>query len=177
MSCCGNSRSENAIRPMGTLQPYPITTQQPSPHPLITPFQDKQQAFQPPSIVSPPPVHAVPRFNGGAQSPPPPSTTTHSSLPPSSPPPALSQMGAFNLVDPTGSLNPLRRPSPAYPAAGNPNILSTYQSPALPMTASVPPTDDGKMSVSIDFGESLASPDEPVPRSLTLVQGLLSLAW
>lgn len=160
MSCCGNPRTENAVRPAGAYQPYPLTTQQPSPHPVITPFQEKpyqpyqqsfqSQPFQPPGITSPPQVHTMPHMNGGAQSPPPPSTMTHSSLPPSSPPPSLPHMGGFN--DPTGSLSPLRRPSPAYPAGGNQNILSTYQGSAPPMSASVPPTDEGKMSVSIDFG-------------------------
>lgn len=88
-------------------------------------------------------------------------------------------MGTFNpsaLVDPMGSLSPLRRPSPAYPAAGNPNLLSTYQ-PSLPIASSVPPMDEGKMSVSIDFGERRASLPRP-RRGLTfMVQGLLSLVW
>jgi hypothetical protein len=163
MSCCGNARSENAVRPInGTYQPYPLTTQQPSPHPVITPFQEKpfqhqqqQQPFQPPGITSPPPAHVLPHMNGGAQSPPPPSTMTHSSLPPSSPPPTQPQMSGF--IDPMGSLSPLRRPSPAYPAAGNPNIISTYQSSAPLVPNTVPPTDEGKMSVSIDFGERRVS--------------------
>jgi len=156
MSCCGESRPQNGVRPVGTLQPYPITTQQPSPHPVITPFQEKP--FQPPNIVSPPPVHAAPYLNGGTRSPPPQSSTTHGSFPPS-PPPMLPQMGTFNrtVVDPAGSLSPLRRPNAAYSPARNPNILSTYQGSAAPMPTSVPPTDEGKMSVSIDFGEPRVS--------------------
>jgi len=162
MSCCGESRPQNGVRPVNSFQPYSITNQQPSPHPVITPFQEKPfQPFQPPNIVSPPPVHAMSQFDGGTRSPPPQSSTTHGSPPPVSPPPsALPQMGTFNRtsVDPAGSLSlsPLRRPSAAYSPAGNPNILSTYQ-PSAPMPNLVPPTDEGKMSVSIDFGEPRVS--------------------
>jgi hypothetical protein len=156
MSCCGESRPKDGVRPIGTLQPYPITTQQPSPHPVITPFQEKPfQPFQPPNIVSPPPVHASPHLNGGTQSPPPQSSSAHGPLPPNSPGPTLPQMGTYSraVVDPAGSLSPLRRPSAAYGPTRNPNILSTYQGSATPMPTSIPPTDEGKMSVSIDFGE------------------------
>lgn len=153
MSCCGESRPQSGVRPVGTLQPYPITTQQPSSHPVITPFQEKPfQPFQPPNVVSPPPVHAVPHPNGGSQSPPPQLNTGLGSFPPASPPSTLAQMGTFNR-DAPGSLSPLQQPSAAYSPAGNPNILSTYQGSATPMPTSVPPTDEGKMSVSIDFGE------------------------
>ncbi|KAH9960279.1 actin-like ATPase domain-containing protein [Russula dissimulans] len=155
MSCCGASRdhvSSTRRGPVATLQPSPVS-QQPTPHPGIDPFLEKV-SFRPPTIASPPPVHSLSRFNG-AQSPPP--SSTHGSIPPS-PPPTVSQMGAFNrssVVDSAGSLTPLRRPTPAYAASGNPNLLSTYQSPTA-VAPSLPPTDEGKMSISIDFGTTFS---------------------
>jgi hypothetical protein len=150
MSCCGASRAQNKSGPdVGTLQPFPITTHQPRPRPLITPFGEKEP-FHPPSISSPPPVQSLSRLNGAHS--PPQSSTTHGSIPPSSPPPTVGTFNRSTVVDTPGSLSPLRRPSPAYPPAGNLNLLSTYQSSA-PMSSSLPPTDEGKMSISIDFGE------------------------
>ncbi|KAH9982005.1 actin-like ATPase domain-containing protein [Russula compacta] len=67
-------------------------------------------------------------------------------------------MPAFNrgsIVDHTSSLSPLRLPSPAYPASGNQNLLSTYQSPAA-VPPSLPPTDEGKVSIAIDFGTTFS---------------------
>jgi len=155
MSCCGTSRSpDTTIRsgPVATLQPFPIS-QQPAAHPGIDPFLEKD-TFRPPTINSPPQAHSLSRFHG-AQSPPP--SSTHGSIAPS-PPLSVSQMGTFNrssVIESTGSLAPLRRPTPAYATPGNPNLLSTYQSPTA-VAPSLPTTDEGKMSVSIDFGERRA---------------------
>ncbi|KAI0297007.1 hypothetical protein B0F90DRAFT_1742262 [Multifurca ochricompacta] len=153
MSCCGTSRSPNTkSAPIGTLQPFPIT-HQPTAHPGISPFTEKS-SFHPPSISPPPATHSLFRVNGN-QSPPPPSSTTHGSAAPS-PPPIAPQFGAFNqnsTVDVTGSLSPLRRPSPSHPASGNPNLLSTYQSSAPLSNSSM---DEGKVSVSIDFGTTFS---------------------
>ncbi|KAI0289646.1 hypothetical protein BC826DRAFT_597825 [Russula brevipes] len=152
MSCCGDTRPANTNGTVGTHQPYPVSNQ-PTPHPGISPFLEKG-TFQPPNI-SPPPA-AAQSFShfSSAQSPPPTSPTLHGSNAPS-PPPTISQMSAFNrgsVADPTGSLSPLRRPSPAYPATGNQNLLSAYQT-SVSVPPSLPTTDEGKMSVSIDFGE------------------------
>ncbi|KAI9512146.1 actin-like ATPase domain-containing protein [Russula earlei] len=144
MSCCGTPRSQKTSDTVATLQPFPIS-QQPTARPEISPFLEKE-SFRPPTISSPPPVHSLSRFNG-AQSPPP--SSTHGSVPPS-PPPTASQMGTFNrgsVIDSSASLSPLRRPTPAYPSSGNPNLLSMYQ----PVHGH-----EGKMSISIDFGTTFS---------------------
>jgi hypothetical protein len=154
MSCCGVSRSQDVRSDtVGTLQPFPIS-QQPTPHPRIDPFPQKPSP-NPPTIPSPSLVHPFTGLTGNQPSPPS-SSTNHGSVT-SSPPPLLdSQMGALGFgstADAMGSLSPLRRPSPSYPASGtNPNLLSTYQ-PSAAIPASLPLTDEGKMSVAIDFGE------------------------
>ncbi|KAI9451257.1 hypothetical protein BJY52DRAFT_1298655 [Lactarius psammicola] len=159
MSCCGSVRTDEgnsrSAPTGGTLQPFPIS-HQPTAHPGINPFLEKS-TFHPPSVSSPPPVHALSQF-GGTHSPPPPSSTTHGSLAPS-PPPQSPQMNMFHgtsSADLSGSLNPLRRPSPSYPASGNPNLLSTYRPSVAIPAPSVPTTDEGKMSVSIDFGTTFS---------------------
>jgi hypothetical protein len=166
MSCCGNprppaqtpqSKSVNA----STLQQFSVS-QQPAAHPGISPYSTpapEMSPFRPPNISTPQPVHPSPYLNG-YHSPPPTSSTAHGSIPPS-PPSAGPQAGMFNrasVVDPTRSLSPLQRPSPAY---ATPNLLSTYPSAAVP---SLPHPDEGKMSVSIDFGER-RPPEPPTPRS------------
>jgi hypothetical protein len=77
-------------------------------------------------------------------------------------------------------LSPLQRPTPSYASSGNPNLLSTYQSSAA-VPASLPPTDEGKMSVAIDFGENRATyPARLICAVLGLtgmVQELLFRVW
>jgi hypothetical protein len=157
MSCCGSARphegNSRSAPAGGTVQPFPIS-HQPIAHPEINPYAEKS-TFQVPSISSPPPVHALSQF-GGTQSPPPPSSTTHGSVAPSPPPQSPQFNSSFHgssLADLSGSMNTLRRPSPSYPAAGNPNLLSTYRPSVAIPAPSVPTTDEGKMSVSIDFGK------------------------
>lgn len=154
-SCCGSARTHEgnsrSAPAGGTLQPFPIS-HQPTAIPGINPYPEKS-SYQAPTISSPPPVHALSQW-GGTQSPPPPSSTTHSVAP--SPPPQSPQLNGFqgsSFADLSGSLNPLRRPSPSYPAAGNPNLLSTYRPTIAIPAPPVSTTDEGKVSVSIDFGE------------------------
>ncbi|KAH9993029.1 actin-like ATPase domain-containing protein [Russula vinacea] len=161
MSCCGNPRPPQSVQaqsrsvPVGTVQQFPVS-HQPTAHPAITPFPASadRSTFRPPNITSPQPVHSLSHLNGTHS--PPPTASTAFSLPPASPS-GGPQMGMFNqtsVVDPTGTLSPLRRPSLTYSASGNQNIISTYQSsPTGPL---LPPTDDGKMSVSIDFGTTFS---------------------
>jgi hypothetical protein len=167
MSCCGSARTpegDSKSAPAGgTLQPFPIS-HQPTAHPSINPYLEKS-SFQVPTISSPPPVHALSQFGGaqfggtqfgGTQSPPPPSSTTHSSFAPS--PPPQSQVNGFHgnsFAELSGSMNALRRPSPSYPASGQPNLLSTYR-PSVANPAPSAPKDEGKMSVSIDFGTTFS---------------------
>jgi hypothetical protein len=151
MSCCGTPRPENQAKSVsaGTVQQFPVS-HQPTAHPEISPFSAPapEPSFRPPYLPSPPPVHSSSHLNG-AQSPAPTLSTVHGSLP--SPGPQVGMFNRTSAVDPIGSFSPLRLPSPAYPASGNPNILSMYQSSAA--VPSLPPMDEGKMSVSIDFGE------------------------
>jgi hypothetical protein len=163
MSCCGTSRPQTTRNStVGTLQPFPIS-QQPSPHPRIDPFAEKQSC-NPPALPSPP-AHSFSPSSGNQPWPPPSSTTHGSGM--SSPPPLSSQMGTTfsrgTTADTAGSLVPLRRPTPSYPpGSANLNLLSTYQSSA-PVSSSLPPTDEGKMSVAIDFGEHHVSHVPPIP--------------
>jgi hypothetical protein len=157
MSCCGSARTPegNSSAPAGgTLQPFPIS-HQPTAQPAINPYLEKS-SFHAPTISTPPPVHALSQF-GRTQSPPPPSSTAHSSFSPSPPPqsPRVNGFQGSSFADLSGSMNPLRRPSPSYSAAGHPNLLSTYPSyrPSVAIPAPSATTDEGKMSVSIDFGE------------------------
>lgn len=174
MSCCGNPRPQvpdKIVSTAGT-RSVPIgggggvlqqqqqfsVSEQPAFHPgIISPFlpsAGEASSFRPPDITTPPLAYSMAHLNGTAHSPPPTaSSTMHSSIPPSSP-----QMGMYPSpspgVDPNGRLSPLRRPTPTYPASGSsisPNLLSTYHSSAA--MSSLPPIDEGKVSVSIDFGE------------------------
>jgi hypothetical protein len=195
MSCCGTSRPQTTkTTSVGTLQPFPIS-QQPSPHPRIDPFGEKQ-SFNPTAIPSPPPAHSFSPSSGNLPSPPP-SSTTHGSGMSSSPPPPLSlssQMGTFNrgtTGDAAGYLGQLQRPTPSYPSSGIPSLLSTYQ-PSVPVSSSpLPSTDEGKMSVAIDFGgrqvfTRIYTPPPPHPNPLirrtrleltVMAQVLLSRVW
>ena len=165
MSCCGTPRPENQARsvPVGQVQQFPVS-HQPTAHPAISPFPAPEAPFRPPNIPSPQTVHSSSHLNG-AHSPAPTFSTAHGSPPPTGP-----QVGMFNrtsVVDPNGSLSPLRLPSPAYSASGSPNIISTYQSAAA--VPSLPPMDEGKMSVSIDFGEHRSL--DSVPRRVRTDHG------
>jgi hypothetical protein len=166
MSCCGSPRPPVSDRsvPVGVgtsgalqQQPFPVS-EQPVGHPAISPFPAPANAasssFRPPEITPPPLVYPMAHMNGTAHSPPP---TASSSIPPSSPS-TIPQMATYaspsTAVDPNGPLSPLRRPTPTYPASGSShatNLLSTYQSSAA--MPSLPPINEGKVSVSIDFGE------------------------
>lgn len=181
MSCCANPRSllpDKIVSAVGTrsgTRSIPISggvqqhheeqspvSQQPSFYPEISPFpispHTDVSSFRAPDISPPPVAYSITHLNGTAHSPPPTASTMHSSIPPSSPVsvPLMGGMYSSNspVVDPNGPLSPLRRPTPTYPSSGSsnsPNLLSTYHSSA-PMT-SLPPIDEGKVSVSIDFGE------------------------
>jgi hypothetical protein len=195
MSCCGSPRPQDkSIPTVGTRsvpvgggalqqqqqqqQQYPVS-QQPTAHPgIISPYHPPADAssFRPPDINSPPAVYPMAHLNGTAHSPPPTVSTLHGSVPPSPVP----QMGMYTsasppLLDPNVSLSPLRRPSPTDPTSGSsspPNLLSTYQSSAT--MPSMPPIDEGKVSVSIDFGER--RPPEPALKLTVMAQELPSLA-
>ncbi|KAG5638936.1 hypothetical protein H0H81_008436 [Sphagnurus paluster] len=126
--------------------------QQPAPHPAL----EKPLAYQQPTISPPPPAHPMPMQNGSPapwNSPPSPVNQFGSYTPSASPPLAN---GSYNGSMFNGSTaysstgDTLVRPGSAY--------MSSYQGtpgPRMslaPPKAASPPPDEGKMSVSIDFG-------------------------
>jgi hypothetical protein len=188
MSCCGNPRLQAAGNSVsaavgtrsvsaGARQQQPVS-QQPTSHPgIVSPFpppSDASSPFRPPDITPPPAaMYPMAHLNGAAFSLPPP-------LPPKSPPmmygmrpsspTAVQQMGVYSsaspIVDHNGYMAPLRRASLAYSSYGSsnsPNLLTAYQSPTT--LSSLPPVDEGKVSVSIDFGERRPTTEpSPIPR-------------
>jgi hypothetical protein len=188
MSCCGTPRPEATIKsvPVGggalQQQQFPVS-QQPTGNPgIINPFPPPTEAssFRPPDITTPPAVYPMTHLNGTAHSPQPTASTMHSSVPSTVPQVGMYTSTSPPIVDSSSPLSPLRRPSPTYPTSGSsnpPNLLSTYQSSGT--MPSLPPVDEGKMSVSIDFGERRSSGPNPAPRSklTVMVQELPSLAW
>ena len=168
MGCCGEPiTAENATsnRP----QAYPqnaITNQQPTPQPGLEKF-----LFQQPTIPSPPPVHS--QLQSGTPQPPSWGVTPFPYPSPPSPP----AQSSFNSSSAFLSNEPLLRPSSAHQSTygTSPSISTAHlslgqrmASPPLPKTSS-PPPDEGKMSISIDFGESflslpLANPDPDISR-------------
>lgn len=172
MSCCGepNKPKDEANR----VAPFNGQTvnQQPGPHPGVQ-YHEKQASFQQPTIPSPTPTHPYGQqsFNGhnGHQQ-----TPSNWSQHSPSPPP-MNQFGAYGapgLPAPTPSSfngsstaysqhQSLLQPSPVHNASfrGNTSSPHTSMTSPPPMTATPmprqdfrPPSDEGKMSVSIDFG-------------------------
>jgi len=197
MSCCGSPRPPQAIVKSGSAggalqqQQHFLVSQQPTTHPgIINPFPQPADvsSYRPPEITPPSAVYPMVHLNGTtAHSPPTTASTMYGSVPPS-PPSTLPRPQTVMYtsaspppVDPNGPLSPLRRPSPTYPAPGSPklpNLMSTYPLSGT-MSPPLPSIDEGKVSVSIDFGERRSSEPNPTPRSkLTVtVQELPSLAW
>ncbi|KZT24956.1 actin-like ATPase domain-containing protein [Neolentinus lepideus HHB14362 ss-1] len=167
MSCCGSARkpevreeenSQTVITPFGT---GPVT-QQPGAHPGL---QFNEKSFRSPSLSPPPPAL---QFGPNGSSPHPPwGTQSHS-------PPAMAQ---FNPYVQNGSPSPFNssantfspllnqqvlQPSPvhAYTRPGTtppPMALSTPQVVSSAQGASFsPPSDEGKIVVSIDFGTTFS---------------------
>lgn len=176
MSCCGEPVNKNK-EDTNRVVPFNIQSinQQPSPHPGAQ-FQEKA-AFQHPGILSPPPTH---QYNGntygqnnvaqpqvltawaqpGQPTPsPPPVNQFNSFVPPTSPllPPSTPTNNASNTYN--GSANgyaPLTHPSPVQSFPYRADTTSPAASIAVPpMTATSSQPDEGKMSVSIDFGKCL----------------------
>ncbi|TFK37617.1 hypothetical protein BDQ12DRAFT_684989 [Crucibulum laeve] len=156
MGCCGEpddgvtgQTNNNATHAHGTI------VNQPMGHPGL----EKPQTFQQPSIATPPPIHSLASQNGlqqaWGQSP---SLTL------------VNQFGAVNQAPgtlPNSTLNaslyngasgfsmgdPLMRPSSAHMSQPS---LSMSSSLPPPQPSTSPPLDEGKMSVSIDFGTTFS---------------------
>ncbi|KAJ3557489.1 hypothetical protein NM688_g1454 [Phlebia brevispora] len=170
MSCCGESA--NQANPQAgnrsiAIDTAKIVAQQPSPQPTLQ-LQEKS-SFQPPSIATPPPVLQY-HQNAVAQSWPPQAAQMHSyatGLGRTPSPPT----GTPTLVN--GSLNGHGSPAPSIPPLGqsySPPLThpSAVYSPSATMTvtpkrtvspggqAFAPSNDEGKLSVSIDFGTTFS---------------------
>jgi hypothetical protein len=145
MGCCGDPISaEGTTTNRPTYVHNTVTNQQPSPQPGL-----EKLLYQHPTIPSPPPV--LSHLQTGTPQVPLWNMNTLSSSPP---PAAQSTLGNSSLY----TNGPLLRPSSAHhPTSPSMSMahLSMNQrmsSPPLPRALS-PPPDEGKMSISIDFGE------------------------
>lgn len=182
MGCCGESRDkkEPSQNEVGVVYP---TSQQPSPHPGA--LAEKQQ-FIPPSIPSPPPSHnqqfgmtsplmqQQPWMNQGQQQMMMPQASQGYNLPagaynpfqggsssPSPPPPIASPQfpGMNSMIQDTAFARP--NPFPyGYNQQNRSSVMMSTQNPTRIQSA--PVIDEGKMSVSIDFGEYFLVQDAPV---------------
>ncbi|KAJ7584841.1 hypothetical protein C8J56DRAFT_949180 [Mycena floridula] len=142
MSCCGEAKTEESNRPTA---PNPgWVTQQPTGQPgLEKPF------FVQPALASPPPVHNNPygqngfdQQNGFAQQ-----QQSWAQHTPSPPPMTINSQSQFNPYD---STSPIMRPGSAL----QPSINQVPMN--IPRTTSPQNVDEGKMSVSIDFGTTFS---------------------
>ena len=176
MGCCGEPREkqDNGSKQNEVGVVYP-TSQQPSPHPGA--LAEKNQ-FIPPSIPSPPQTQqfgaASPQLSpplmqqqpwmnqnqqqaspAGFNLPPGAYNPYHANGSPSPPPQAATS--PFQGMNGVGQSNSFARPSPvpyAYDPQTRSSVMMTTQAPpAAPRTPGAPVIDEGKMSVSIDFGE------------------------
>ncbi|KAK0213492.1 hypothetical protein IW262DRAFT_1516552 [Armillaria fumosa] len=159
MSCCGEPKDTNADhsnRPISQYQPQPLVTQQPSP----VPYPIAQNPFQATPISSPPPVHYGQNGYGSGI----PWTSS-----PSPPPTNTMSMGASRPTSGhglNGSIGHSFNESMSMRQSSFGMTGSHYPSPmsSPPMTTSPParvdvaplPPDEGKMSVSIDFGTTFS---------------------
>lgn len=162
MSCCGEARDPNESYNERRTEKQ-IINQQPAPLPRLEP------SFQSPSVSPPPAIHPnTYGQNGGfnqqpswtSHSPSPPPMNHFGTPPPSSPPPN----GSFSQNSRIG--DSIARPSSSFQAGHglNGGSMSLLQ-PQPPMTpvqirseSSNLGVDEGRMSISIDFGMPFLSP-------------------
>ena len=205
MGCCGEPANqpgtqERSLATAVGADGNGLITEQPSPQP--TPSWQEKATFQPPGIATPPPVFQngqnamtqnwnqqgqVIQFNpyGASNGAPPPTaspTLINSSAPATSTTLANSLMygqGVRGNPSPYGQAQataPLIQPDPVY--STNMNMTATSRisvSPGGYRPAFSTPSDEGKLSVSIDFGTRLLYFTElPALNSLKV---LPSLAW
>jgi len=163
MGCCGEPNHVKGATNRVTSNNGQPVTQQPGPHPGAQ-LQEKQTSFQQPTIPAPTPTHPYGQNsygqNGHYQSQPqaqaqPPATWSHHS---SSPPP-VNQFGAHGTFNNSAVLQqPLLQPNPVHNAsyrATSPPIQT-----GSPLNTTAPRQDfrsnEGRMSVSIDFGTTFS---------------------
>ncbi|KAF5375362.1 hypothetical protein D9615_008000 [Tricholomella constricta] len=162
MGCCGE--------PVDTAtpqQPTHVYTGTITQQPALQPGLEKPPVFQQSTISTPPPAHAL----DGASAPwgqsfsSPPVTQFGSHTPPGSPPPGSGHNYNGSIYNASGgfsSMNePLAQPGsvrhahhPSYTSVTSPPLLSISLS--SPPKAASPPPNEGKMSISIDFGTTFS---------------------
>lgn len=163
MGCCGEPNDGHDSAQTQITQ-YPNTiNQQPSPHPGL-----EKSLFQQPSILPPPAIHqqvqpgTLQSMTWTQNSSPPPVDQFGGYTPSTSP---LNQHNLSKLNDSFSMNEPLMRPGSAHhptygtgspPPNAQMSMTSSYPMFPPPKTTS-PPPDEGKMSISIDFGECLSS--------------------
>ncbi|KAG2143858.1 actin-like ATPase domain-containing protein [Suillus cothurnatus] len=172
MGCCGESISAPDTQYANRVQPVNngIISQQPGPHPgaqhHIQPFAEKPSLLIPPG-PSPPPqsFHQHNRSMNGTPwshtpSPPPQGSTYSTPLSPSlggtplTPPPA-----SYIPSGPSNSamfLQPLLHPDPIHVPPRNNNIANSISTAATAARVDPAPSDEGRMSISIDFGTTFS---------------------
>ncbi|KAI0316964.1 hypothetical protein OF83DRAFT_1123827, partial [Amylostereum chailletii] len=173
MSCCGTARAKSDIRNSAVPYSTGIVSHQPGAHPGALFPNGHEKAFQAPSIVTPPPPSHPYGLPGAPHSPPPRSVLTSGSHSPTPQPQygPLSPNSSYDLSrnPPFATNGSLVRPEAAYPGQ-NPSLLQTFpgasSQPAFTASSlnghgggqvySPPSTDEGKMSVSIDFGTTFS---------------------
>lgn len=150
MGCCGDPITpESATENRPTYLQNTISNQQPSPQPGL-----EKLLFQQPTIPSPPPVHS--QLPSPTPQPPSWGVTPFNQY---TFPPSLPAPGQFTFNGSNSLMNePLLRPSSAHQSlhTTSPSMSAVHpmmSAPPLPRISS-PPPDEGKMSISIDFGES-----------------------
>lgn len=153
MPCCGtpagNKGADEKNRPYSQYPQQSPINQQPSLHPGLG-WQEKP--YHPPTIPSPPPTHYS---HGTSHSPPPQSNFSQAYQHPGFNPSTLS--GTTYQAPSTTRPPPSLPPSP--PPVGSYGPVSVV-SPPPPTKGYTIPTDEGKLSVSIDFGTSIQNSSE-----------------
>ncbi|CDO70397.1 hypothetical protein BN946_scf184999.g37 [Trametes cinnabarina] len=177
MSCCGEPdnkvRNAQAAQHVTPFQPQPPVNKQPAPQPSMPqwPGVNNEKGFQPPpGPTPPPPAHhnkqaswesksspplQVPFIPYAPQGSPPPGTYTHGAIPPQSPG-TPSSPGVPSTV--YNGHNPFQSPSIARTSPDRTLSMSVTSRGISPPIASQQTTfsDEGKLSVSIDFGTTFS---------------------
>lgn len=152
MGCCGEPNDDAAANATNPPPPMGIVTNQPTGHPGL----EKPQGFLQPSIS---PLPSAQLYGNGQQQ----ASWTQTPVPttpvdlhvqqfgayPSSPPPGSATLNGSPAYSATYSLNDsIMRPAVAHGR----NFSVNSVNPQLPNMSSTPSYDEGKMSISIDFG-------------------------
>lgn len=156
MTCCstpaGNQSADVKNRPYSQRPQQSPINQQPGPQPGLG-WQEKQ--YHLPTIPSPPPTH----YSHATSHSPPQSPLNHSYQ--------QSGLNSSTLSGTTYQAPSIIRPPPSLPPSPPPvgiyGPVSTVSPP--PTKGYTIPTDEGKLSVSIDFGTSILNSSEHSSRS------------